>query len=171
MAATSLQTITFIYGLFDPRTNALRYIGKAINTLSRHWSHCCMPHPSLQAWVASLADDGFEPEMRILQECGGDGAAEELQWIKACLAKGDELLNRRGVEVANPDWPKLGRPEKKPKDRYKTPQRQLGRVPDEPWEVLRSVTEVTGVPFIQWALPVLLKEANRLLRAAKRQKN
>jgi hypothetical protein len=59
----------------------------------------------------------------------------------------------------------VGRPTKPKREKYKTPQRQLGRVDDDTWEVLRSVTEQTGVPFIQWALPVLVKEAKRLLKA------
>jgi hypothetical protein len=65
----------------------------------------------------------------------------------------------------------VGRPSKPKREKYKTPQRQLGRVPDEPWNKLREVTEVTGVPFVRWALPVLLEEADRLLRAARRKKN
>jgi len=42
---------------------------------------------------------------------------------------------------------------------------QLGRVPEEERKLLRSVTEQTKVPFIQWALPVLVKEAKRLLKS------
>ncbi len=64
----------------------------------------------------------------------------------------------------------VGRPTKPKREKYKTPQRQLGRVDDDSWNVLRSVTEETGVPFIQWALPVLLKEARKLLTAARKRR-
>jgi hypothetical protein len=65
--------------------------------------------------------------------------------------------------------PKLGRPPTERGAYNPVPPMQLGRVPEDERNKLRSVTEVTGVPFVRWALPVLLKEADRLLRAARRR--
>ena len=58
---------------------------------------------------------------------------------------------------------KGGRPRKAAEERYRTPQRQLGRVDDEAWETLREAAKRAGKPFSTWAVEVLL-------RAAKRQK-
>jgi hypothetical protein len=50
------MTIT-IYGLVDPRTNVLRYVGQAINPVKRHSRHC---HPDKTdrthraAWIRNL---------------------------------------------------------------------------------------------------------------------
>jgi hypothetical protein len=61
--------------------------------------------------------------------------------------------------------PKIGRPPTERGAYNPNPPMQLGRVPEEERKLLRSVTEQTKVPFIQWALPVLVKEAKRLLKS------
>ena len=45
-----------------------------------------------------------------------------------------------------------------------TPARQLGKIADEEWSVLKSAAERTGMTFTQWAVGVLLKEAKKVLR-------
>lgn len=44
------------------------------------------------------------------------------------------------------------------------PARQLGRVPDDEWELLKAAAEKNGQPFTRWALAVLLRAAARELR-------
>lgn len=39
--------------------------------------------------------------------------------------------------------------------------RQIGRVSDEDWAVLKSAAEKTGKPFTRWALEILLKAARK----------
>lgn len=53
----------------------------------------------------------------------------------------------------------VGRPEKKPKDRYKTPQRQLGRVDEERWQAYKAAASNEGMSFTQWACKHLDKAA------------
>lgn len=57
--------------------------------------------------------------------------------------------------------PKRGRP---PTDRgpYNPhPQRQLGRVPDPEWEIVKAAAKRAGVPFTRWAVGALLRAARR----------
>jgi hypothetical protein len=57
----------------------------------------------------------------------------------------------------------VGRPPKPEGEKFKTPQRQLGRVSEENWETLKAAAEKAGVPFTQWALAILLRNAKRQL--------
>jgi hypothetical protein len=59
--------------------------------------------------------------------------------------------------------PVLGRPAKPEGEKYKTPQRQLGRVSDEDWETLKSAAAKRGETFSAWALAVLKRAAKREL--------
>lgn len=55
----------------------------------------------------------------------------------------------------------MGRPPKKPEDRYKTPARQLGRVSDSDWQELQQAAERSGKTFTAWAVEILLRAARR----------
>ena len=57
----------------------------------------------------------------------------------------------------------VGRPPKPESEKYKTPQRQLGRVSDEDWETLKAAAEKRGETFSAWAVSVLLRAARREL--------
>ena len=51
---------------------------------------------------------------------------------------------------------KLGRPPKPKGERYRTPARQLGRIPDAEWEKLQAKASEEGLTFTAWAVPNLL---------------
>jgi uncharacterized protein (DUF1778 family) len=57
----------------------------------------------------------------------------------------------------------MSRPPKAQGEKYKTPQRQLGRVSDEDWETLKAAAAKRGETFTAWALAVLLRAAKRQL--------
>lgn len=75
-----------VYGLIDPRTNELRYIGRSKSGLqrpkqhttiaklyrldrkSRHFTYC-------QAWLQVLVLEGFQPEILVIEVCNN---AQEL---------------------------------------------------------------------------------------------
>lgn len=61
------------------------------------------------------------------------------------------------------DTPRIGRPPKREKDKFRTPVMQLGRVPLETQERLRAAAKRAGKTFTAWALEILE-------RAEKRQK-
>lgn len=55
-----------------------------------------------------------------------------------------------------------GRKPKQPEDRYKTPARQLGRVPDAEWNEIQEAVAASGLDsLVAWAVPALLKKARR----------
>jgi hypothetical protein len=56
---------------------------------------------------------------------------------------------------------KPGPPPKAPGDRYRTPVRQLGRVPDDVWERLKAAAAASGQTFTDWAVGHLCKIAER----------
>jgi hypothetical protein len=57
----------------------------------------------------------------------------------------------------------VGRPQKPKNEKYRTPQRQLGRVSDEEWETLKAAAAKRGETFSAWALAVLKRAAKREL--------
>lgn len=57
--------------------------------------------------------------------------------------------------------PKRGRPEKPEGEKYKTPARQLGRVPDAEWNEIQEAVSASGLSLVAWAVPALLKKARR----------
>ena len=64
-----------IYGLFDPRTGELRYIGKSVNSSKRAYSHTKSSdlkrhgRTPKTAWIKSLLRLGLRPQVQILKEC------------------------------------------------------------------------------------------------------
>ncbi len=55
--------------------------------------------------------------------------------------------------------PKVGRPRKAVKEI--NPVRQIGRWPDDQWELIRAAAECKGVSVAEWARAVLLAAAKR----------
>lgn len=61
----------FIYGLIDPKTNELRYIGKSINPkvrLRKHISERNNHDSYKDRWVRKIYNSGFKPELIIIDE-------------------------------------------------------------------------------------------------------
>jgi hypothetical protein len=77
---------TFIYGLVDPRTGFVRYVGKAYNPKRRRQAHMnpssLRPKTRKNHWIKSLLNDGRKPELILLEqikECEWEDA--ERRWI------------------------------------------------------------------------------------------
>lgn len=74
----------FIYGLFDPRTKRLRYVGKTNDVHHRHINHCNpvnKGNKSLYTWLCELRDLGKKPKLKVLKE------TDEFNWrFDECLA-------------------------------------------------------------------------------------
>ena len=58
----------------------------------------------------------------------------------------------------------MARPRKLESEKYKTPVRQLGRIPDGEWELLKAAAEKSGESFTAWAKKILLRAARRQLK-------
>jgi hypothetical protein len=89
----------FIYGLKDPRTGLIMYVGETVDPKRRLQSHIWPPAkakslPPVSRWVLSLRDDGVAPEMVILEECAASHSRGlEDRWIANHRKTNPGLLN------------------------------------------------------------------------------
>lgn len=88
----------FIYALLDPRTAAVRYVGKSVNPRRRLQSHCSAKAVAKQThtacWLRSLLDVGLSPSLVIIDGGRGNGhAAAERAWIAEYRRRGAHLTN------------------------------------------------------------------------------
>ena len=108
----------YIYGLKDPITKEIRYVGKTVNPKSRYQKHVknddmCNRHK--KAWINSLKRTGHKPEMVILEETDEKHwDARERYWIKTGLESEWPLVNilSGGVYPSTPivtkyDWSEI----------------------------------------------------------------
>lgn len=93
-----MAKLTAIYGLYDPRDGALRYIGKSVTPLER-WLQHCRPKSwpahiaqPVSKWCAELRKLKLRPEMRVFTWCQ-DWAPAERRLIAAYRNAGADLLN------------------------------------------------------------------------------
>lgn len=84
-----------VYGLCDPVSHQVRYIGKTVDLKSRIRRYRSGRHhsPHLKNWIASLGRKGQWPEVKVLETClFGLGDAEK-HWIKHGRERGWDLIN------------------------------------------------------------------------------
>jgi len=76
---------TFIYGLKDPITDEIRYIGKSNNPksrYSRHISNSKNPKTKCYCWIKGLIDKNLKPVLVILEEVSiSEWGQKEDYWI------------------------------------------------------------------------------------------
>ena len=89
-----------IYGLIDPRTGELRYVGKSSSGLKRpkdHWKPSILNKQPTKAinWIKSLISKGMLPQIEILEELDSSLLLNDSEkfWIASVKATGAELLN------------------------------------------------------------------------------
>ena len=90
-----------IYGLYDPRTDELRYIGQAASAARRHRQHLANLFQSnlqLYKWKLKLDALGLEPRFVVIEEHDNseDANAAERESIRKARADGIPLLNMAG---------------------------------------------------------------------------
>lgn len=89
----------FIYGLFDPRTDELGYIGKTEMSLKirlrRHLQASRLKfYTHKNEWIKSLKSQGISPEIEALEELPVDDLNEaEMFWIQYYRSIGCKLRN------------------------------------------------------------------------------
>lgn len=92
--------ITHIYGLFDPRTTELRYIGKTVKTLEQRLSNhvtsarnCKLQR--VARWIRGVILSGHLPEICIIEDVapGDDWQESERFWIAYYRSIGANLVN------------------------------------------------------------------------------
>jgi hypothetical protein len=82
----NITAITYIYGLVDPRTDTVRYIGKSDNPQRRHSNHMCPPETNADTkksrWINKLLRLKLRPSLVILQVVkSSDWRDAEKTWI------------------------------------------------------------------------------------------
>ena len=84
-----------IYGLADPETGEVRYIGKAASPKRRYAGHLreTRRKTPLYCWIASLTKRGLKPSLVILIEASADWRADEKRLIAEARSRGERLLN------------------------------------------------------------------------------
>ena len=96
-----MENKNYIYGLIDPRSNKIRYVGKTNNPDQRlfdHVRHSKHKTTYKDKWIRSLLEIGLKPTITILEECGDNWAEREIHHISLYenltnLTKGGEGLN------------------------------------------------------------------------------
>lgn len=90
---------TSIYALIDPRSKAIKYVGKTLQPmqarLSTHFSYARKGlHTYCARWLKGLLDAGLRPEVRILEIVENENWAErECFWISSLTLEGCTLTN------------------------------------------------------------------------------
>ena len=92
------MTTTFIYGLCDPRTGALRYVGKSKNWKQRSYEHVCASHLRRKChknhWIKSLLAEGYKPDAFLIEEVPSSQWEDaEREWIAYFRSIGADLTN------------------------------------------------------------------------------
>lgn len=86
----------YIYGLKDPRTGEIRYVGKTVNPSSRFSFHMAGNDVNRhkQNWLTGLKREGVKPEMVILEVTDEDRwEGREKYWIAKGRKDGWPLTN------------------------------------------------------------------------------
>lgn len=86
---------TFIYALVDPRTQQIRYVGKANDPQHRLRDHLREKRKSYKnSWIKELRDNGLVPELQIVEEVPVTNWMErERYWIAYYRDLGMALVN------------------------------------------------------------------------------
>ena len=86
-----------IYGLRDPRTAEIRYIGKTKHIGRRLCGHLCdtrREHTRKANWIAQLLREGLKPEVVVIDTVAEENwIAAEIQWIAYYRWIGARLTN------------------------------------------------------------------------------
>ncbi|OQB16591.1 MAG: GIY-YIG catalytic domain protein [Parcubacteria group bacterium ADurb.Bin192] len=112
------EQVTYIYGLKDPETQEMRYVGKSNNPASRYSQHMQDKTSNKHKWnwIKQLADKGLKPELVIIEEVLYKKWEErERFWIKEYAEAGAPLVNileggaHYPVKI-QPEWAELIEP-------------------------------------------------------------
>lgn len=92
----------YIYGLVDPRTNEIRYIGVTNNPKVRYNGHCTVSKTNQNlrsSWIRELREIKLRPIMEVIEECDWIRRYErESEVIKEYIKNGANLLQDVNVD-------------------------------------------------------------------------
>lgn len=94
----------YIYGLKDPNTGAIRYVGSSVDPQARLYQHIAHRNHYIRRskrnarkrWVSELYEKGLRPELVVLEECTeAQRGNREDAWIGKLRRQGCDLFNAR----------------------------------------------------------------------------
>lgn len=119
-----LKPVVYIYGLVDPETTAIRYIGKSIHPEERLRNHINEKYPCHRRnWIDSLKKKGLEPGLICLVELRGESANDWQAWEKMYIA----MARRDGWPLVNETSGGDGVPDLSPEASAKRNKTWIGR--------------------------------------------
>lgn len=150
-----------IYGLFDPRDGALRYVGKAKSARRRFRGHLAETRrrTPVYDWIAALRKLDLVPELKVLATVAeSDWQATEREVIARHRAEGARLLNLAdgGDEPYCP-----------PETRRTNAKRNARAIHDDPerkriWTIKRELGQLLREGFLSNERRAQLREAARM---------
>src|SRR5689334_16351620 len=83
-AQEPMNGVTYIYGLIDPRTDLLRYVGKSNDPSLRYYRHLSDKSSTHKAcWIKGLLKSGAAPRLIILDTVpAAEWQVYERDWIE-----------------------------------------------------------------------------------------
>lgn len=109
-----MRTI-YIYGLFDPRSGKLRYIGKSYDPKRRLYLHIRIARKNennthISNWIRQLLKSDLQPYFKVLEICSEDNWQEkERSWIKSARDSGLDIVNISKGGDSPPSWNEITR--------------------------------------------------------------
>lgn len=87
-----------VYALTEPDTGDIRYIGKTASMTAdqryrQHVQLSAKARTHCANWIRGLLRAGRQPGLKVLEECDGDGCAEEIRHIELAKQAGARLTN------------------------------------------------------------------------------
>ncbi len=104
-----MSEIVYIYGLYHPVTDELRYIGKAIDLKSRWWNHIGKSRGGERthkaAWIRVLLRNGLKPVIKpMLETTKQRWVEDEIAYIAMYRRAGYRLTNHTDGGDDPPNW-------------------------------------------------------------------
>lgn len=107
----TVNGMSCIYALIDPRTHKVRYVGKSDDPTLRLWAHLhneSRPNTHKSRWIRQLVSEGFTPQLVILERVKSeDWQTAEIKWIAHFRKAGSNLTNStNGGDGFDSEWVK-----------------------------------------------------------------
>lgn len=98
--------VAYVYALFDPETDDVRYVGQSVDPVQRYVGHCLEDPTPKGQWVASLRTRGLLPTMRVLRCVPREHIDDREREAIAEFSSGHDLLNVMDLphEKELPGW-------------------------------------------------------------------